>query len=104
MSHAALPGIVISFLITRSKAPLPLMLGALVAGWLGTLAIMSIVRTTRIKYDSALGFVLSVNWTPVPVRFSSGDLPERRRHSRTDGAGAQGSQQRTKGQRSRWPF
>ena len=60
MSHAALPGIVISFLITRSKAPLPLMLGALVAGWLGTLAIMSIVRTTRIKYDSALGFVLSV--------------------------------------------
>lgn len=60
MSHAALPGIVLSFLITRSKAPLPLMMGALIAGWLGTLAIMTIVRTTRIKYDSALGFVLSV--------------------------------------------
>jgi manganese/zinc/iron transport system permease protein len=60
MSHAALPGIVLSFLITRSKAPFPLMFGALVAGWLGTLAIMAIVRTTRIKYDSALGFVLSV--------------------------------------------
>jgi manganese/zinc/iron transport system permease protein len=60
MSHAALPGIVLSFLITRSKAPLPLMLGALAAGWLGTLVIMGIVRMSRIKYDSALGFVLSV--------------------------------------------
>jgi manganese/zinc/iron transport system permease protein len=36
------------------------MAGALVAGWLGTLGIMAIVRATRIKYDSALGFVLSV--------------------------------------------
>ncbi|HET19278.1 MAG TPA: metal ABC transporter permease, partial [Chromatiales bacterium] len=60
MSHAALPGIVIAFLLTRSKAPLVLMIGAIIAGWLGTLLIMSIVNTTRIKYDSALGFVLSV--------------------------------------------
>lgn len=60
MSHAALPGIVLAFLITRSKEPLVLMLGAVAAGWIGTLAIIRIVNDTRVKYDSALGFVLSV--------------------------------------------
>jgi manganese/zinc/iron transport system permease protein len=60
MSHAALPGIVIAFLLTRSKEPIVLMLGAAAAGWLATLLIMRIVGSTRIKYDGALGFVLSV--------------------------------------------
>ncbi len=59
ISHASLPGIAIAFLLTGSKAPLILVLGAAIAGWLGTLLIMSIVRMTRIKYDSALGIVLS---------------------------------------------
>lgn len=59
ISHAALPGIAIAFLLTGSKTPLILVLGAAIAGWLGTLLIMSIVRLTRIKYDSALGIVLS---------------------------------------------
>ncbi len=59
ISHAALPGIAIAFLLTGSKAPLILVLGAAIAGWLGTLLIMSVVRLTRIKYDSALGIVLS---------------------------------------------
>jgi manganese/zinc/iron transport system permease protein len=60
MSHAALPGIVAVFLLTRSKSPLLLMLGAVAAGWLGTLILLGIVKNSRIKYDSALGFVLSV--------------------------------------------
>lgn len=59
ISHAALPGIAIAFLMTGSKTPLILVLGAAIAGWLGTLLILSIVRLTRIKYDSALGIVLS---------------------------------------------
>lgn len=59
ISHAALPGIAIAFLLTGSKAPLILVLGAAIAGWLSTLLIMSVVRLTRIKYDSALGIVLS---------------------------------------------
>ncbi|MCY3723755.1 MAG: metal ABC transporter permease [Candidatus Poribacteria bacterium] len=59
ISHAALPGIAIAFLLTGSKTPLILVLGAAVAGWLGTLFILSIVRLTRIKYDSALGIILS---------------------------------------------
>ena len=59
ISHAALPGIAIAFLLTGSKIPLILVLGAAIAGWLGALLILSIVRLTRIKYDSALGIILS---------------------------------------------
>jgi manganese/zinc/iron transport system permease protein len=60
MSHAALPGIVLAFFLFRSKTPIVLMSGAIIAGWVGTLALMGIVNNTRIKQDSALGFVLSV--------------------------------------------
>lgn len=60
MSHAALPGIVIAFILTRSKFSLVLLLGALVAGWLATLLMTAIVRYTRVKQDSALGLVLSI--------------------------------------------
>lgn len=59
ISHAALPGIAIAFMLTGSKTPLILVLGAAIAGWIGTLFVLSIVRFTRIKYDSALGIVLS---------------------------------------------
>ena len=60
MSHAALPGIALAYLLTGSKAPLALLLGAAIAGWLATLLVMAVVRTTRVKYDSALGLALSV--------------------------------------------
>jgi manganese/zinc/iron transport system permease protein len=60
ISHAALPGIVLAFMLTRSKASLVLVLGAAVAGWIGMLLVLSIVRYTRIKEDSALGLILSV--------------------------------------------
>ena len=60
ISHAALPGIALAFLLTGSKAPLVLVLGAAVAGWIGTLLVMRVVGSTRIKEDSALGIVLSV--------------------------------------------
>lgn len=60
ISHAALPGIVLAFLFTGSKAPLVLVLGAALAGWIGTLLVMTIVAQTRVPEDSALGIVLSV--------------------------------------------
>ncbi len=60
MSHAALPGVVLAFLLTRSKEPLVLIAGAMVAGWVGTLELAVITRTTRLKQDTALGLVLSV--------------------------------------------
>ena len=60
ISHAALPGIVLAFIITGSKATIVLVLGAAVAGWVGTLAVIGVVGATRVKEDSALGLVLSV--------------------------------------------
>jgi len=60
MSHAALPGIVLAFMLTGSKAPLVLVLGASVAGWAGTLLIMNIISGSRIKSDSAMALILSV--------------------------------------------
>ncbi len=60
ISHTALPGIALAFMITGSKEPFVLILGALVAGWVGTLFVMSVINSTRIKSDCALGLVLSV--------------------------------------------
>jgi manganese/zinc/iron transport system permease protein len=60
ISHAALPGIVLAFILTGTRSTLVLVLGAAVAGWLGTLVIMMIVRHSRLPEDSALGIVLSV--------------------------------------------
>ncbi|MCA9860089.1 MAG: metal ABC transporter permease, partial [Thermomicrobiales bacterium] len=60
MSHAALPGIGIAYLVTGRKENLVLLTGAAIAGWLATLAVLGIVRRSRVKFDSALGLMLSV--------------------------------------------
>lgn len=60
LAHAALPGICLAFMLSGSRAPLILMLGAGIAGWIGTLIILKLIRDTRISEDTALGVVLSV--------------------------------------------
>ena len=60
MSHAALPGVLLAFMLTGSKAPVVLVLGAAVAGVLGTFLLLSIIRFSRIKEDAGLGIILSV--------------------------------------------
>lgn len=60
MSHAALPGVLLAFMLTASKAPVVLVVGAAVAGVLGTFLLLSITRYSRIKEDAALGIILSV--------------------------------------------
>jgi manganese/zinc/iron transport system permease protein len=60
LSHAALPGVCMAFLLTGTKDPLIILLGASVSCWLGALSVDWIVRYTRCKEDSALGIVLSV--------------------------------------------
>lgn len=60
ISHAALPGIAMAFLLTRSKNTFVLLLGAFIAGWIGMIVVNHIVKTTRIKNDGALGIILSV--------------------------------------------
>jgi len=59
ISHAALPGIVLVFMVTGIKGPLVLMGGAALAGIAGVLLVLALVRLTRIKQDSALGIILS---------------------------------------------
>ncbi|RAP34356.1 ABC transporter [Candidatus Marinamargulisbacteria bacterium SCGC AG-439-L15] len=60
MSHAALPGIAIAFLLTHSKHTFVLLIGAIIAGWIGALLMMVITRNTILKEDAALGLILSV--------------------------------------------
>lgn len=60
MSHAALPGVALAFLITGSRAPLILMIGAALTGWLAAVAIVYIVRASRINTDTAMALMLSV--------------------------------------------
>jgi manganese/zinc/iron transport system permease protein len=60
MSHAALPGVLLAFMLTGSKAPATLVLGAAVAGVMGTFLLLAITRYSRIKEDAALGIILSV--------------------------------------------
>ncbi len=60
LSHAALPGICLAYMLTGTRTSLVLLIGAGITGWLGTLLILMIVRETRIAEDAALGIVLSV--------------------------------------------
>ncbi len=60
LAHAALPGVCLGYLAFQSKSPTPLFLGALVAGLLGALVILAVVRWSRVKEDTAIGIVLSV--------------------------------------------
>ena len=59
LSHSALPGIAVAFLLC-GDAPLSVLIGAGLAAWLATLSISTIVRQTRIPYDSALAGTLAV--------------------------------------------
>lgn len=59
LSHAALPGVCLVFIITGSKSILLFLTGALIAGILATLLIGYITRHTRISQDAALGITLS---------------------------------------------
>jgi manganese/zinc/iron transport system permease protein len=59
LAHTALPGICLAYLLTGSKEPIVLLAGAGVAGWIGTLILLRIVRDTRLSEDAAMGIVLS---------------------------------------------
>jgi manganese/zinc/iron transport system permease protein len=60
ISHAALPGIVVAFMLTGSTEAIVLVIGAFVAGWLATLFMKPITGRTRVKPDAALGIALAV--------------------------------------------
>ena len=60
ISHAALPGIAIAFMITGTNDLRILLLGAIVSGLTGAFLIRKIVTRTHLKTDTALGLILSV--------------------------------------------
>lgn len=59
LSHAALPGIVLAFMLVGSRDLLSLSAGALATGLLGVVCVAAIARWTRTTEDAAIGIVLS---------------------------------------------
>ena len=60
MAHASLPGIAIFYLLSGQTNTPFLLLGAMIAGWIGTGLVMIIIGETKLKEDAALGIILSV--------------------------------------------
>ena len=60
MSHAALPGIVLAFIIVGVKDQLPIFIGAALSAVLAVFLINLVTSNSRIKTDSAMGMALSV--------------------------------------------
>jgi manganese/zinc/iron transport system permease protein len=60
IGHSILPGVALGFLVSGTKNPLWIALGAFIAGWLSILSIDFIARRSRIKEDTAIALVLSV--------------------------------------------
>jgi len=60
LSHAALPGLCLAFLILRERNLIALLLGALASGVIGIAIISALGRWTRVKNDAAIGAVLTV--------------------------------------------
>lgn len=58
LSHAALPGVGIAFLIAGRNMG-ALLIGAGIASWLGIQFVGALTRTTRLKQDTALGITLA---------------------------------------------
>ncbi len=58
LSHAALPGVGIAFLIAGRELGV-LLLGAGISSWIGIQTIRAITQTTRIKQDTAMGIILA---------------------------------------------
>jgi len=60
ISHSVLPGLVIAFLITATRSPLAMLLGAAIAG-LSTVVLVELVkRLGRVEPGAAMGVVFSV--------------------------------------------
>jgi manganese/zinc/iron transport system permease protein len=60
LSHAALPGVCLGFIIAGTRDLGAILAGAFIVGALAALTVMLIIRRTKLKTDAALGVVLSV--------------------------------------------
>lgn len=60
LSHAALPGVVLAFLVIGEKNLLLLIIGAACSALVGAFFIQWITNSSRISEDSAMGMILSI--------------------------------------------
>ena len=74
LSHAALPGVVIAFLLFQEKNLLTLIVGASLSALLGAFLIMLIKSATRITEDTAMGMILAVFFGGGMVLITIGEL------------------------------
>ena len=59
ISHAILPGLALAFLVTQSRAPLPMLAGAMVVGIATAYLSAGLNRWGRVSEDSAMGVVFT---------------------------------------------
>ena len=62
IAHAVLPGVCLAFIVTGTKHPIALSLGAFTTGWLALVLIDQITHRSKIKEDTAIALVLSVTF------------------------------------------
>lgn len=60
VAHSILPGVALAFLLTGSKDPWWLLLGALISGWLSIYTMDFLSKNTKLSQDTAIASVLSV--------------------------------------------
>jgi manganese/zinc/iron transport system permease protein len=60
LSHAALPGVALGFLVAGERNLIAILLGALISGALAASYALILTRRSRLKNDAALGSVLSI--------------------------------------------
>ena len=59
VGHAALPGIILAFMISGKKSSLLLMVGAIIAGVVAFILIQTISEISKIEADTAMAIILS---------------------------------------------
>ncbi len=59
ISHAVLPGIVIAFLVSGSRASVPMLIGAAVIGVITTFLIELVSKKAKMQNDAAIGLVFT---------------------------------------------
>jgi manganese/zinc/iron transport system permease protein len=60
ISHSVLPGLVLAFLFFGTRAPVPMFIGAAVAGVLTAVLTKVIARSSTVKEDASMGVVFTV--------------------------------------------
>lgn len=60
VAHSVLPGVCLAFVISGTKNPFYLIIGAFITGWISLRFIDMVVRYSKLKEDTAIGLTLSV--------------------------------------------